>query len=80
MEAKRWITAILTPRVGILLLAIGYAFAFIPPLTIEGKPIALGGYLSALFIVTGWGIFSTMLFPIVTKVTKTKLYLHQEPV
>ena len=57
----------LTPRVGLLLLAIGYAFAFIPPLTIEGKPIALGGYLSALFIVTGWGIFSTMLFPIVTK-------------
>ena len=35
---------------------------------INGKPIAIGGYLSAIFIVVGWGVFSTMLFRPITKI------------
>ena len=58
----------LTPKFGLILLFVGYIFTFIPAIVINGKPIAIGGYLSAIFIVVGWGVFSTMLFRPITKI------------
>ena len=58
----------LTPKFGLILLFVGYIFTFIPAIVINGKPIAIGGYLSAIFIVVGWGVFSTMLFRPLTKI------------
>tara|TARA_B100000902_G_scaffold129072_1_gene128251 strand:+ start:1450 stop:3987 length:2538 start_codon:yes stop_codon:yes gene_type:complete len=57
----------LTPKWGFTLLLLGCAFSFIPPITINDKSIAIGGYLSALFFVVGWSMFCTILFPIIAK-------------
>ena len=58
----------LTPKWGLILLLLGCICSFIPPIKIDDRSIAIGGYFSALFFVLGWAMFCTILFPIVAKI------------